>query len=191
MRNTGYIRWPGLKYFLFEYEKQLLCESKEEDARITYFDYLEATVEHIIPVQYADYWNPTVEAFLECVSTNEEEKQLARRVLINTLGNLTILRHGKNSSLGNKPWIEKKARFRTGSYNEIEVSDYHRWQEEKVLGMQATTLDSEWDKDTIKERGEKMIKLLFKKLGCTYPSESIVRQMLFSSEDLYLKAFNN
>lgn len=191
MRNTGYIRWPGLKYFLFEYEKQLLCESKEEYARTTYFDYLDATVEHIIPVQYADYWSPTVESFLESASDNEEGRRLACRVLINTLGNLTILRHGKNSSLGNKPWIEKKARFRTGSYNEIEVSDYHRWQEEKVLGIQATSLDSEWDKNTIKERGEKMIRLLFKKLGCANPSESIIHQMLFSSEDLYLKAFDN
>ncbi len=62
----------------------------------------------------------------------EEDIPMAEKILINTLGNLTILKNGKNSSLGNLGWNEKRERYRTGSYNEIDISKNAVWTQNEI-----------------------------------------------------------
>ena len=74
----------------------------------------------------------------------------------------SILKNGKNSSLGNKSWKEKKERFRTGSYNEIDVSRHEKWSIDKIS-----------------ERGRDMLKFLETKISGLTFSESDIEEILF------------
>ena len=53
----------------------------------------------------------------------DEQRVFATNILVNSLGNLTILGDSKNSSVSNSSWNEKRERYRTGSFNEIEISE--------------------------------------------------------------------
>jgi hypothetical protein len=123
--NKGFHRWGTLKYFLFEYENKLKRDAQEKDDKVKLSNFDETTIEHVIPQHYLDYWETEVNGFKKGI--DEDKHAMATKVLINTLGNLTILKGGKNSSVGNKSWTEKKARFRTGSYNEIDISRHETW----------------------------------------------------------------
>jgi hypothetical protein len=92
--ENDWYRWPGIKYFLYEYEKflsgddnvWLRWEELEKSAR-------EKTIEHILPQTPTDYWT---ERF------DEEERER----LTHDLGNLALT--SDNSSYGNKTFPEKK-----------------------------------------------------------------------------------
>ena len=75
---------------------------------------------------------------------------------------MTILKNGKNSALGNRSWIEKKERYRTGSYNEIAISRY-----------------DEWSKKNIFERGIDMLKFLEHKVTGLKLTDDEIKRMLF------------
>jgi uncharacterized protein with ParB-like and HNH nuclease domain len=154
--NKGFHRWSGLKYFLFEYEEFLKMKSKETNDKVTLDDFSETTIEHIIPQHFGDNWQNEVNSVTSGLVEDEKIAQ-TRKVLLNTLGNLTILKNGKNSSLGNKGWAEKKDRFRTGSYNEIAISN-----------------NDNWTKQKISERGSEMLHFLQTKVtGLTFTDEDI------------------
>lgn len=169
--SKGFHRWGALKYFLFEYEEYLRNKAQETNDKVTIDDYLETTIEHIIPQQFLENWQETVNSFTE--GLEEEYKKQARKVLINSLGNLTILKNGKNSSLGNKSWLDKKERFKTGSYNEIDISQQHTW-----------------SKDKIAQRGKEMLKFLESKItGLTF-SENEIEKVLFYDEFIINKIYD-
>lgn len=167
----GFHRWGALKYFLFEYEEDLKQIARETNDKVTIDDYLDTTIEHIVPQQFWDNWQDTVNGFTE--GLEEDDIEQARKVLINSLGNLTILKNGKNSSLGNKSWTDKKERFRTGSYNEIDISKHDTW-----------------TKDKIAERGSKMLKFLETKVsGLTFTTDDI-EKVLFYDESIIDKVYD-
>lgn len=169
--NKGFHRWGALKYFLFEYEEYLRNKAQETNDKVTIDDYLETTIEHIIPQQFRENWQETVNNYTE--GLEEEYKEQARKVLINSLGNLTILKNGKNSSLGNKSWLDKKERFKTGSYNEIDISQ-----------------QDSWSKDKIAKRGKEMLKFLESKItGLTF-SENEIEKVLFYDEFIINKIYD-
>lgn len=86
--------WPGLKYFLYEYERHL---SGKDDIWVSWIELekssREKTIEHVLPQTPDGVW-------LELFS--EEE----RSGLTHDLGNLTLT--SDNSSLGRKPFVKKK-----------------------------------------------------------------------------------
>ena len=160
----GFHRWPALKYFLFEYEEHLRVKAREENDKVSIDEYFATTIEHVIPQQYNDFWSSEVLSFTQAVDPDKED--YAIKVLLNSLGNMTLLKHGKNSSLGNKSWKEKKTRFSTGSYNEIDISKH-----------------GSWDKLKISERGREMLKFLENKIqGLTF-SENEINELLFLNEE--------
>ncbi len=164
--NKGWHRWNGLKYLLFEYEKQLQNEFMEQDEKISIDNYASTSIEHIFP-QNADCWQNELNSFISNVPL--EQQGFARKIMTNTLGNLTLLRDGKNSSLGNSSWTDKKKRYSTGSLNEIEVSKYE-----------------DWNQEAIKERGEKIFLFLLQKIGITdEPSSNNVKEALFYTEKYF------
>jgi hypothetical protein len=121
----GFHRWGALKYFLFEYEEYLKKEYREAADKVTLPDYEDTTIEHVIPQHFWDHWQTEVDEVTNAVEEHQVEQ--ARKVLLNTLGNLTLLKGGKNPELGNKSWERKKERFSTGSYNEIAISKHDTW----------------------------------------------------------------
>ncbi|GAE64201.1 Uncharacterized conserved protein, contains ParB-like and HNH nuclease domains [Chryseobacterium indologenes] len=127
----GFHRWGYLKYFLFEYEHELKVKFKESNDKVLLSDYHETTIEHVIPQHYSDYWLEPVQEVSDRFET-EDEKYFAKKIFLNSLGNLTILKNGKNASLGNSSWDIKKNRFSTGSYNEIDISRNINWTENET-----------------------------------------------------------
>jgi uncharacterized protein with ParB-like and HNH nuclease domain len=159
----GFHRWGTLKYFLFEYEEYLKEKFKETKDKLSIDDFETTTIEHVIPQQFWDNWGVVVNSFTTGI--DENEVPLAHKILINTLGNLTILKNGKNSSLGNLGWNDKKSRFSTGSYNEIDISK-----------------NAEWTKNEIFKRGIEMLLFLESKItGLTFTKEEM-KKMLFYEE---------
>ncbi|GHT03792.1 hypothetical protein AGMMS49525_09450 [Bacteroidia bacterium] len=158
----GFHRWWNLKYFLFEYEEFLKDKALETNDKVTLNDFDNTTIEHIIPQQFWDNW---IEVVNEVTNNLEDENKVnqTRKVLINTLGNLTILKNGKNASLGNRSWQEKRERFSTGSYNEIAISKYEKW-----------------DKNTVAKRGKDMLMFLETKVsGLSFSDEDLAQSLFF------------
>ena len=168
--NKGFHRWGNLKYFLFEYEEYLKADARETNDKVSLSDFYNTTIEHIIPQDFRSNWAGVVDEFTEPIE--EDYKNQARKVLINTLGNLTILKNGKNSALGNKSWIEKKERYRTGSYNEIAISKY-----------------IDWTTKNISERGIDMLKFMERKItGLTFTEEDMKKALFY--DDYIIQRFD-
>jgi hypothetical protein len=135
----GFHRWTGLKYFLFCYEDELKEQYKETNDKVSLDDYDSTSIEHIIPQDFSANWSEVMDAFTEGLS--EEKKPMTRKVLLNTLGNLTILKNGKNSSLGNSGWLDKRHRFSLGSYNEIQISKHQDWTSDEISARGQLLID--------------------------------------------------
>lgn len=158
--NKGFHRWGTLKYFLFEYEEELKQRFLETSDKVSIADFGVTTIEHIVPRTYQTNWSNLVDEFTN--DLEEEQKTLAQKVLLNTLGNLTILKDGKNSSLNNSGWEDKVARFKLGSHNEIDIS-----------------LKGKWTHKEIYERGMDMVNFLEKKINNLSLSEDEKHKLLF------------
>jgi len=159
--NKGFHRWGNLKYFLFEYEVHLKTLARETNDKVSLYDYDDTTIEHIIPQTYWTSWLNVVDNFTD--PFEEDLKPQARKVLINTLGNLTILKNGKNASLGNKSWTEKKERYSTGSYNEIAISK-----------------QTDWTTKNISERGIEMLNFMEQKVnGLSFTKEEKEKTLFY------------
>ena len=162
----GFHRWSSLKYFLFKYENFLKEKYGESDDKLLFSSYNSTSIEHIMPQQYWDYWSKEIDDYAKRVK--EDEKNYAIKVLLNSIGNLTILKNGKNSGLGNKSWQIKQKRFSTGSYSEIEISKYKHWNYENI-----------------KERGENIIKVLAKIIQNDFIfNEDEVKKILFDNNEI-------
>ena len=126
----GFHRWVGLKYFLFCYEERLKQKFKESNDKVSIDDYDDTTIEHVIPQQWQENWHEVVNRFT--LGLESDKQGAACKILINSLDNLTILKNGKNASLGKLGWIDKQKRYQTGSYNEINISQKERWTEKEI-----------------------------------------------------------
>lgn len=121
--KKGYYRWSGLKYLLFAYEESL--KHKNDMNILTIKTYGETSIEHIMPQEYEKHWSDIIDSYVD--KFEEERKDKARKIAINTLGNLCLVKAQKNSELGNRGWLDKKQRFSEGLYNEREIAAYNEW----------------------------------------------------------------
>lgn len=170
--QKGFHRWGCLKYFLFEYENHLKKEAKEPNDKVTLDDFNSTTIEHIIPQSWQDNWQKEVKEVTKKLKDDYKIEQ-ARKVIINTLGNLTILKDEKNSSVGKDSWKDKRKRYTTGSYNEIAISKYEQW-----------------DKISIKKRGINMLNFLEIKVSGLKFLDSEMDNVLFYDEYI-IERINN
>jgi len=125
--GQGYYGWSGLRYFLYEYELELLASSRQK--KVDWADLLKTrrdriSIEHIYPQSETEAWKSAFKGI------RREERKAYR----NSLGNLLILSSAINSSLQNDAFADKKRpkyasdgrRLRNGyadgSHSEIEVS---------------------------------------------------------------------
>lgn len=150
-KASGFYKWDGIRYFLFEYNLGLQQRSKTNRPKILWPEFTEdrsdyITIEHIYPQKGShSYWTSR---FRHLTSKK-------RSILKNSLGNLLPLSKPKNSSLSNKPFPEKVTGkkdplvgYRYGSYAENEVTKYSEWNPNNILDRGLSMLDfmeSRWE----------------------------------------------
>lgn len=88
---------------------------------------------------------------------------MAIKTLLNSLGNLTIIRGNKNSSLGNNPWKTKVQAYANGSFSERQISSKIEWHP--------------WSAESILNRGKLLLKYLLDYLAVVIIAEEIKEHM--------------
>ena len=129
--------WRGLRYFLYEYETTLALE-QGASPKVAWDDLprdLEDTIEHILPqsIERQPYWRDRF-----------GEPEHGR--YLHDLGNLTLTRC--NSSLGNKPFPEKRGEFGTDEYSYAGSSLYLE---------RGLTHWQDWNPSAIEERRTRLL----------------------------------
>jgi len=127
------VRPKDIRYLLFEYERYL-CEKAREPFKLS-IDCLRWRKEDgriIRPnVEIEHIWPEILPRELES-KLSEEEKRLHEEYK-HKLGNLTLASPGWNSSMGNKPFIEKKDYYRDSSFRvQRELVKYEKWGPEEI-----------------------------------------------------------
>ena len=163
--RSGYYGWHGLRYFLYEYEVNLLSQSRQQ--KVSWDDLLKTpkdkiSIEHIFPQTPTDSWKDVFSDVREdyyCYQSG-------------SIGNLLLLSMSINSSLQNDTFDEKKHPkigdsgekirngYSDGSHSEIEVSKHDEWNPTKIeeRGLQLLNfMEKRWD---IKFKDEEDKKLL-------------------------------
>ena len=165
--DQGYYGWSGLRYFLYEYELDLLSNSVQK--KVDWSDLLKSpkdkiSIEHIYPQTETEAWQP---AFRKI---REQE----RKAYSNSLGNLLLLSSAINSSLQNDAFAEKKEPkynrdggklrngYADGSHSEIEVSRYE-----------------DWGPDEIRERGILLLKFMERRWDIRFEDDQALEKLLF------------
>ena len=167
--NKGFHRWGGLKFFLMEYECYLK-EQKGDFEHVSWDNFNEINIEHIMPQSYEANWKKEMEDYLGEKVLTEDERNRAQKIIINSLGNLTILKDAKNSALQNDSWNKKQGRYETGSFSEQEISK-----------------ESHWEKKSIWERGCKMLDFMAKMVDGLNFSEEQKKKLLFVSDKYFIE----
>ncbi|CAB3763111.1 DUF262 domain-containing protein [Paraburkholderia solisilvae] len=136
-KGGGYYGWAAIRYFMFEYEQYLKSQTKTNRDKLSWEDFRKenfksdyVSVEHIYPQRAAHAsWNGAFSKY----------KIPQRNILKNSIGNLVPLSIPKNSSLGNRPFVDKKGSreqkvgYSYGCYSEIEVSHEDEWTPHHIL----------------------------------------------------------
>jgi hypothetical protein len=165
----GYYGWPGVRYFLYEYEGSLLSESRQR--KVDWADLLKTekdkiSVEHIYPQTETPEW----------ASVFESVRPEDRRYYSATLGNLLLLSTSINSALQNDSFSDKKKvnydaaghkvrnGYSDGSHSEIEVS--HK---------------DTWGPDQIRERGLALLRFMEERWEFSFKSDPEREKLLFLS----------
>ncbi len=165
--GSGYYGWPGLRYFLYEYELSLLSESRQK--KVDWSDLLKSerdkiSIEHIFPQTETPDW---LQAF-DGTDANERKYYAA------TLGNLLLLSMSINSSLQNDNFGTKKNvkvngagvkirnGYSDGTHSEIEVAQSDHWGPEQI-----------------RERGLRLLQFMESRWGLRFKSDDEREQLLF------------
>jgi hypothetical protein len=169
--GQGFYGWPGLRYFLYEYELSLLSKTRHQ--KVDWSDLLKTgkdriSIEHIYPQTETSTW---ADAFSEVSD--------AQRVVYNgSLGNLLLLSSAINSSLQNDSFEGKKKPklrpdgsklrngYSDGSHSEIEVS-----------------CQESWGPKQIRDRGLKLLKFMEERWQFHFSSEGEKLELLFPDLD--------
>lgn len=165
--RTGYYNWHGLRYFLYEYEVNLLSKSRQQ--KVTWDDLLKTpkdkiSIEHIFPQTPTESWKAV---FSDCLDDDY-------CIYSGSLGNLLLLSMSINSSLQNESFMEKKHPktnisgektrngYSDGSHSEIEVSKYENWSTAEI-----------------EERGVKLLNFMAKRWDIRFKDQHELKSLLF------------
>ena len=142
--NIGFHRWGALKFFLMEYEKHLQGRGL---SHVGWENYYDIQIEHVMPRTWSTHWINEMNDYLASHSPlNAVEVEMAKNILVNTLGNLTIIQDIKNAGIGNNPWTTKRDAYLKGSYSEVEIATKKSW--------------DPWGHNSIEARGKQMLDFL-------------------------------
>ncbi|HEX2939066.1 MAG TPA: HNH endonuclease family protein, partial [Ruminiclostridium sp.] len=145
--HNGFYHISWLRYFLCEYEFDLMKKSKCNIIKLDRCIYYEKgynSIEHILPENsHYQYWLKLYKEF------NSKQREKCK----NSLGNFVAISKEKNSKLGNLPFPEKKSNnqntvgYKYGTYAEIELTQYDDWNAYDILnrGVKLITfLNERW-----------------------------------------------
>ena len=142
--NIGFHRWSALKFFLMEYEKHLQGKGL---SHVEWKNYYNVQIEHVMPRTWSNHWSNEMNNYLSAHSSlNADEVERAKNILVNTLGNLTVIQDIKNAGIGNNPWTTKQDAYLNGSYSEVEIATNTSWHP--------------WGYNSIEARGKQMLDFL-------------------------------
>ena len=142
--NIGFHRWGALKFFLMEYEKHLQGRGL---SHVGWENYYDIQIEHVMPRTWSTHWTNEMNNYLAAHSSlNADEVVKAKNILVNTLGNLTVIQDIKNAGIGNNPWTTKQGAYLNGSYSEVEIATNTSWHP--------------WKHNSIEARGKQMLDFL-------------------------------
>ncbi len=165
--KNGYYDWNSLRYFLYEYELDLMSQNRQK--RVLWENLLEyskykVSIEHIFPQKPTEYWR---QAF---AGVNEQDCNLYS----GSVGNLLVLSMSINASLQNNDFNDKKNPkfdnagkkirngYSDGSHSEIEVAR-----------------DENWTPREIEERGMKLLSFMEKRWRFKFKDEQTKKDLLF------------
>ena len=165
-RKDGFYGWNGLRYFLYEYEMNLLSESRHR--KVSWEDLLRTpkdkiSIEHIFPQTPAGKWKKTFKV-----------PKKDRHLYSGSLGNFLLLSMSINSSLQNDNFEDKKHPkindagkkirngYSDGSHSEIEVSRCEDWTPVEV-----------------EERGVRLLNFMEERWNFKFEDEETKRKLLF------------
>ena len=169
--GSGYYGWSGLRYFLYEYELNLLSQSRQK--KVDWNDLLKTesdkiSIEHIYPQTQTAEWEIVFAGLLPGLRPRYGA----------SLGNLILLSAQINSSLQNDSFENKKlAKFDSagrktrngyadGSHSEIEVSQIQTW-----------------GPDQIKARGMKLLGFMEERWDFKFKNEAEREKLLFLDDE--------
>jgi hypothetical protein len=169
--KSGYYGWHGLRYFLYEYELNLLSQSRQK--KVAWEDLLKTpkdkiSIEHVLPQTPTDNWK-------NLLANVDEEKY---SLYSGSIGNLLLLSMSINSSLQNDDFDDKKKPkfneegkkirngYSDGSHSEIEVAQHDKW----------TTAH-------IEERGLRLLNFMEERWSMKFKDDAAKKSLLFLEKE--------
>lgn len=164
----GFYSWNGLRYFLYEYELELV--NLRGNPKIDWTPFIKGekdkvSIEHIYPQ------TPTDKCWKEAF---KGIKPTEKTFLQGSLGNLVPLSRSINSSLQNDCFKDKK----TAKYNEQNKKIRQGYNDGSHSEIEVASYDI-WTPDTIKERGINLLKFMERRWGLKFENEEAMLDLLF------------
>lgn len=139
--KLGVYRWSDLKYFLMEYEDYRRKKAtKKAFVHIPWEQFENTSIEHVLPQTFSPNWDMEMANYKSALASKigrplqNNEENIAQTIIINTLGNFTIIQDVRNPSVSNSSWNDKKTYYAHGCYTETYiVSTYAVWNEKNIL----------------------------------------------------------
>lgn len=146
---SGFFKWDGLRYFLYEHELWLKNRGKQSSDKLSWAT-LTATKKDNVTIEHVFPQTPKDEYWTSRFGHLDEEKTL---FIAHSLGNLVPLSRAKNSSLQNNNFDLKKNNdngvgFYNGSASENEIAQLDQWLPETILDRGLSLLlfmEERWD----------------------------------------------
>lgn len=140
MRLYSSIKQPRLRLVLSALEKRLRGERHEQVSLPSTLE-----IEHLMPRGWRIYWD-------DLPPMDYTQRATERDLLVDTIGNLTLVTKKLNGTLSNRPWRDSVAL--TGEIQEGKRSLINRF---SILVMNKHVVDNHpdrWTEDDIRERGK-------------------------------------
>lgn len=165
--GSGFYGWNGLRYFLFEYENELMKIRGVK--KVSWNNFIKnekdkVSIEHIYP-QTADN-----ESWVEAFKDIDEDR---KKLLTNMLGNLLLLSQSINSSLQNICFKDKVSVLVDDHGNTIRNGYANgSYSEQKIVSV------PEWTAEAIEQRSIELLEFLERRWNIKIGDETIKKDML-------------
>ena len=165
--KSGYYGWHGLRYFLYEYELNLLSQSRQK--KVSWEDLFKTpkdkvSIEHVFPQTPTDNWR---KAFS---SVEQQEYHLYN----GSIGNLLLLSMSINAALQNDDFDKKK----TPKLNEAGEKIRNGYSDGSHSEIEVAQQDS-WTPNAIEKRGLDLLTFMERRWKFKFKDEDTKRKLLF------------
>lgn len=138
-------------YLLWKYEMYLCNDNHPMPHKVTFDDLIRnESIEHIAP-QTPTNGDPVANGYGVYEDKETPQNGIASGEWLNCVGNLMLISQSHNSSIGNKPFVDKLA-----SYGKDNLLNQQR----EIVDFVEDTQNPVWDKSAIEKRHEKIKKAI-------------------------------